>query len=179
MMGRKIKPGVEIKMAEMLTGIRAVARVLIQDEEGRLLLCRSADGRAWVPPGGTVDVGENFATAAVREALEEVGLPVTLGPLAYVQEFRPARRAEHVIEVAFRARAEANRPREERAEPAGTTEAPWSAWVIQDLDGPRRLVRWFTQAELQALTEPVYPPVLKDRFWTEGAPGYLGLVQGS
>lgn len=165
-------------MTEPLRGIRAVARVLIQDEAGNLLLCRSADGKAWVPPGGTIDQGEHFATAAVREALEEVGLPVELGPLAYVQEFRPANRDEHVIEVAFRARALAKRPTEERAVPAGPAEAPWSAWQIQDLDGPRRLVRWLSQAEVQALVDPVYPAALKDEFWRSGAPGYLGLVQG-
>lgn len=166
-------------MTEALQGIRAVARVLIQDEAGNLLLCRSADGKAWVPPGGTIDQGENFATAAVREALEEVGLPVELGPLAYVQEFRPAHRDEHVIEVAFRARTLAGHPAVERAVPAGPPEAPWSAWQIEDLDGPRRLVRWFSRADLQAITDPVYPPALKDAFWQNGAPGYLGLVQGS
>jgi ADP-ribose pyrophosphatase YjhB (NUDIX family) len=166
-------------MTEMLQGIRAVARVLIQDEAGNLLLCRSADGKAWVPPGGTIDQGENFAVAAVREALEEVGLPVELGSLAYLQEFRPARRQEHVIEVAFRARALATQPDQARAVAAGPTEAPWSAWVIQDLDGPKRLVQWFSQAALAGLTDPVYPSVLKEAFWTDGAPGYLGLVQGS
>lgn len=165
-------------MTEPLQGIRAVARVLIQDEAGNLLLCRSADGKAWVPPGGTIDQGENFATAAIREALEEVGLPIELGPLAYVQEFRPAHRDEHVIEVAFRARTLASQPTEERARPAGPSAAPWSAWEIQDLDGPRRLVRWFSLADLQALTDPIYPPALKDAFWQNGAPGYLGLVQG-
>lgn len=166
-------------MTEPLQGIRAVARVLIQDEEGNLLLCRSADGKAWVPPGGTIDQGENFATAAIREAMEEVGLPVALGPLAYVQEFRPARRNEQVIEVAFRARALALHPTEERAVPAGPATAPWAAWQIQDLDGPRRLVQWFSQTAIQALEEPVYPAVLKDEFWQSEAPGYLGLVQGT
>lgn len=165
-------------MTVPLQGIRAVARVLIQDEAGNLLLCRSADGQAWVPPGGTIDQGENFATAAVREALEEVGLPVELGQLAYVQEFRPARREEHVIEVAFRAKALVAHPTEARAVPAGPAEVPWSAWQIQDLDGPRRLVRWFSQAEVAALADPVYPPALRDQFWRSGAPGYLGLVQG-
>ncbi|HLO02179.1 MAG TPA: NUDIX hydrolase [Symbiobacteriaceae bacterium] len=165
-------------MTDRLQGIRAVARVLIQDEEGNLLLCRSADGKAWVPPGGTIDQGENFATAAVREAMEEVGLPVELGPLAYLQEFRPAHRDEHVIEVAFRARALASHPVEERAVPSGPAEAPWSAWQIEDLDGPRRLVRWFSQAAVQELSDPVYPASLKDQFWKDGAPGYLGLVQG-
>lgn len=163
----------------MLRGLRAVARVLIQDEAGRLLLCRSADGRAWVPPGGTVGLGENFAVAAVREALEEVGLAVELGPLAYLQEFRPAKRDEQVIEVAFRARALMAHPETERAMATGPAEAPWDSWRIQDLDGPSREVAWFTQAELGALTDPVYPPVLRDRFWTDGAPGYLGLVQGA
>jgi ADP-ribose pyrophosphatase YjhB (NUDIX family) len=166
-------------MAEALTGIRAVARVLIQNEQGELLLCRSADGNSWVPPGGTVDKGETFAVAAVREAFEEAGLPVELGPLLYVQEFEPAHRDERVIAVAFRARAISDQPDAVRAEPTGPAGAPWSAWVIQDLDGPRRLVRWFSQAELQADPDPVYPPYLRDSFWVGGADPYLGLVQGN
>jgi 8-oxo-dGTP diphosphatase len=169
-------------MGHPLQGLRAVARVLIQNEAGALLLCRSRDGKAWVPPGGTVDEGETLAIAAAREALEEAGIAAEIGPLVYVQEFRPASRPEHVIEVAFRAQALAPHPTEERAAPAGPSEAPWSAWTIQDPDGPRRLCRWFTADDLRQLPEPVYPAFLKDAFWNEEQAKqnpYLGLVQGS
>jgi ADP-ribose pyrophosphatase YjhB (NUDIX family) len=163
--------------------IRAVARVLIINNAGELLLCRSRDGRAWVPPGGTLDPGETLAVAALREADEEAGLAVELGPMVYLQEFAPAHRPERVLEVAFRALAPIDRPSpERRAGPLGGPERPWAAWTIQDLDGPVREVRWFSPQALADLPDPVYPPYLRDRFWQEdrsAANPYLGLVQGS
>lgn len=165
-------------MGRSFEGLRAVARVLIQNEAGELLLCRSRDGKAWVPPGGTLDPGETLALAAVREALEEAGIAVTLGPLTYLQEFRPKHRPEHVIETAFLARALTDRPDDARgAKPVGPVDRPWAAWTIQDLDGPEREIRWFSRQTLATLPDPVYPPFLRDRFWEGGADPYLGLVQ--
>lgn len=161
------------------TGLRVVARVLIQNEGGELLLCRSSNGKAWVPPGGTMEPGESLAIAAAREAEEEVGLSVTLGRMAYLQEFRPAGRAEHVVEVAFLARALLSDPSAAaagRVEPAGPAERPWAAWFIDDLDGPRREVRWFSRAALAALSDPVYPDFLKSSFWDGEYDPYIGLV---
>jgi 8-oxo-dGTP pyrophosphatase MutT (NUDIX family) len=57
---------------------RLAARVLLVDEEQRLLLLRSvdpADGSVfWFPPGGGIEPGEDASTAAVREVWEETGL---------------------------------------------------------------------------------------------------------
>ncbi|HYF76535.1 MAG TPA: NUDIX hydrolase [Symbiobacteriaceae bacterium] len=162
--------------------IRAVARVLIMNEAGELLLCRSRDGKAWVPPGGTLDSGETLAEAAMREAAEEAGLAVDLGPMVYLQEFVPAHRPERVLEMAFRARARQDHPAPERgAVPVGGTGWPWSAWTIQDLDGPVREVRWFSRESLVAEPDPVYPAYLRERFWLEGRGDidpYLGLAKG-
>lgn len=170
-------------MGEKIQGLRAVARVLITNDAGELLLCRSRDGRAWVPPGGTLDVGETLAAAAGREADEEAGLPVDVGPMVYLQEFRPAHRDEHVLEVAFVARARQDRPDvTRRAAPAGGADRPWEAWVLRDVDGPLREVRWFSRQAIAALPEPVYPVYVRERFWTEergSADPYLGLVQGT
>jgi ADP-ribose pyrophosphatase YjhB (NUDIX family) len=168
-------------MGESLLPIRAVARVLIMNEAGEVLLCHSRDGSFWVPPGGTVDPGETLAIAAVREAFEEAGLTVTLGPMVYLQEFRPKHRTEHVIEVAFLARTPADRPADmERVKPLGPSERPWAAWSISDLDGGTvREVRWFSREAMEALTVPVRPAYVKDRFWAEShaTDPYLGLVQ--
>ncbi|HEY3366144.1 MAG TPA: NUDIX hydrolase [Symbiobacteriaceae bacterium] len=162
---------------------RVVARVLIVNAAGELLLCRSRSGNAWIPPGGTLEEGETLAQAAVREALEEVGLDVVPGPMRYLKEFRPAGRLETVIEVFFMATAVADTPRgairqERLIAPAGGAERPWAGWWIQDVDGPRREVRWFTRPALAIVPEPVFPFILRDRFWEEEEPTsdpYLGL----
>jgi 8-oxo-dGTP pyrophosphatase MutT (NUDIX family) len=58
--------------------IRLAARVLLLDEEQRVLLLRSADPADgsvfWFPPGGGIEPGEDAAAAAVREVWEETGL---------------------------------------------------------------------------------------------------------
>jgi 8-oxo-dGTP pyrophosphatase MutT (NUDIX family) len=57
---------------------RLAARVLIIDEQQRVLLLRSVDPKDgavfWFPPGGGIEPGENAAAAAVREVWEETGL---------------------------------------------------------------------------------------------------------
>jgi 8-oxo-dGTP pyrophosphatase MutT (NUDIX family) len=59
-------------------GARAAARVLLFDEENRLLLLEAqdppGDNRWWVAPGGGLRPGETFEAAARRELHEETGL---------------------------------------------------------------------------------------------------------
>ncbi len=61
-----------------------VAACVVPERGGRVLLLRRAinpgKGR-WVMPGGFIDRGELPAEAARREAAEEVGLDVEVGPL--------------------------------------------------------------------------------------------------
>jgi 8-oxo-dGTP diphosphatase len=55
----------------------------IIDQSGRpiLLIERKSPPHGWALPGGFVDVGETLEQAAVREAFEEISLPVTLKTL--------------------------------------------------------------------------------------------------
>ena len=53
--------------------------VLPVDEAGRILLVRhTGHGDGWGVLGGAVEIGESPAEAAVREAEEEIGVPVRL-----------------------------------------------------------------------------------------------------
>jgi 8-oxo-dGTP pyrophosphatase MutT (NUDIX family) len=64
---------------------RPVARALLFDEAGRLLLLFDSDpdgGAYWYPPGGRIESGESPEEAARRELAEEAELDVPdLGPV--------------------------------------------------------------------------------------------------
>jgi len=69
----------------------AVKAVVFDDANRCLLLRRSAANKnfvgCWEWPGGKVDSGEDFATAALRETAEEAGLQIELTGLAGVTSF--------------------------------------------------------------------------------------------
>ncbi len=56
--------------------------VVLRDENGRILLQRRTDFNFWGLPGGVMELGEDVATCARRELLEETGL--TTGSLRLV-----------------------------------------------------------------------------------------------
>lgn len=61
-----------------------VVAAVLPVHEGRVLLLRRAiapRAGTWVFPGGFVEWGETVEQAAAREAAEEVGVAVTVGPL--------------------------------------------------------------------------------------------------
>jgi len=69
---------------------RVAAYALVQDADGRVLLCHIAPsvgvGDIWTLPGGGVDFGEPPAEAVLRELTEETGLHGELGRLVDVSD---------------------------------------------------------------------------------------------
>jgi len=68
------------------------AKAIVRDEAGRILLIRRderspTDPGCWDLPGGKMDYGEPLAETLVREAREETGLTITVGPPFHVSHF--------------------------------------------------------------------------------------------
>ena len=49
-------------------------RIVIERDDGRILLDHRADFRIWALPGGAAEVGESLPQTIVREVLEECGV---------------------------------------------------------------------------------------------------------
>lgn len=79
--------------------------VVIELDQGIVLIRRANPPEGWALPGGFVDEGETVEAAARREALEETGLDVELRALLHVYSdpFRDPR--QHTMSTVFTARA--------------------------------------------------------------------------
>jgi 8-oxo-dGTP diphosphatase len=88
-------------MSASPSGPSATADVII-DVGGRVLLVdRRFDPKGWALPGGFIEVGENAATAAVREAAEETGLVPTLTELFHVYSDPDRDPRRHTLTVVY------------------------------------------------------------------------------
>ncbi|MCC5948326.1 MAG: NUDIX domain-containing protein [Nitriliruptoraceae bacterium] len=70
---------------------RDAARVVLFDADDRVLLVAHAasdDRRVWTTPGGGLEQGEDHATAARRELVEEIGIDLAPGPQVFSRQVR-------------------------------------------------------------------------------------------
>ncbi|NNN37647.1 NUDIX domain-containing protein [Streptomyces sp. S3(2020)] len=132
--------------------LREAARAIVLDAQDRVLLLRyDENGGFWATPGGSLEDGEDYPTATLRELREELGIDekaVELG--AQLAE----RSENHVVggrevrqvEKYFLVRTSAA-----DIDPARATQPD-----------EIREYRWWTLAELRATQERVYPEGLAD-----------------
>jgi ADP-ribose pyrophosphatase YjhB (NUDIX family) len=94
---------------------------IIEQDDGRLLLLRHSYRDRWGFPGGLLNRGEAPPDAAVREALEECDVVITVASEPAVVVDPDARR----VDVVFRCRTD--EPSRARAIPPEVTEVGWFA----------------------------------------------------
>ena len=108
------------------------ALVVVRDGERFLAVHEAKHGRLWYLPAGRVEPGETLAEAALRETLEETGVPIVLEGILRV-EHTPSPEGTARVRVIFVAR------------PADRT-PPKSVPDSESLEA-----RWVTLSELSAL----------------------------
>ena len=119
------------------------------------------DGRSWwVPPGGGVEGDESLVECAQRETLEETGLSVEVGRLAYVREF--VEPGYHHCEVFFVATSYLGT--------LITGSNPGTG--IFDVDHLIKDARFVRRDEMADMT--IYPEEIKTTFWDDLANGFSG-----
>jgi ADP-ribose pyrophosphatase YjhB (NUDIX family) len=80
--------------------------IIIEMEDGIILILRHNEPRRWALPGGFCDYGESLEEAAVREAWEETGLRVQLLEQFYTYSDPQRDPRQHTISTVFIARAD-------------------------------------------------------------------------
>ena len=112
----------------------------------------------WVPPGGGVEGEESLAECARRETLEETGLSVELGNIAYIREFIEP--GYHHCEIFFLATSYAGSVVTGENPEIGVLDV---AHAIED-------VRFVPRSEMEGMN--VTPDELKSTFWDDLADGF-------
>ena len=80
--------------------------IIIEIMGGIILIARKNKPLGWALPGGFVDYGESLEQAAVREALEETGLNVTLIQQLKTYSATDRDPRHHTISTVFIAKAD-------------------------------------------------------------------------
>ncbi len=131
--------------------VREAARVILLDDEDRVLLTRFAhrDGvEVWTTVGGGVEPGETYAEAARRELLEEAGLEVAdVGSCIWTREHAIPHSVSFDLqrERFFVIRAPSFEP------------APRLSWAELEAEG-MTAIRWWRIDEILAARETRFGP---------------------
>ena len=139
-----------------MTRPRLAVRALILHDD-RLLIVNAYPGDRsdlWCAPGGGVESHASLPDNLAREVMEETGLAIAVGPLAFVNEFHSPERGFHQVEVFFRATV--------------TDSALDPSWT--DPEGVVNRRRFVTRDELSRLRHK--PDSLADHAWGTCGPAY-------
>ena len=119
------------------------AHTLTYRPSGELLLVRHAGVGKWVLPGGELDPGESFETAALRELREESGVAATvtgLGMLARLEFYCDGNHTWGVLPV-FEAEAETTAIAVDDPDQE-ITDAEWFAELPAETRDREEILRW-------------------------------------
>ena len=123
----------------------AVAAIL-RDENGRVLLMRSAESGAWSLPAGAVEPGESPEEAVAREVAEETSLVVraarlvaAVGGAEYRVQYPNGDRVEYVVSV---------------------YECETAPGLLHAADGEAAGFHWADPGTVPSLLDLPYPPAL-------------------
>lgn len=132
------------------------AVVVVRKGDRFLLVHERKHGQPWYLPAGRVEPGETFAEAALRETLEETGVPVQLAGILRV-EHSPGREVARLRVIFLAVPADDTPPKSVPDE-----ESLGAAWVsLDEIAGyPLRGDDVVELLEYVASGGPVYPPGL-------------------
>lgn len=127
---------------------RPSSRLLIIDEEGRLLLFwfRYEDRSFWATPGGALEPGETFKQAAARELYEEAGLTEDVGDEVWRCNTRFTGPDDVPIEAEEAYFLVRTRPED----------VDFSHWTPDETQMIQKTA-WLSRDEITTLEDPVFP----------------------
>jgi ADP-ribose pyrophosphatase YjhB (NUDIX family) len=130
---------------------------MLFDEAGAILLVRFVVPREgeefvfWALPGGEIEAGETEVEAATREVREELGLELKVAGPVYCDSNKFLHQGEMRDNVDFLFRAQCRR---EEARLIGVT---------ADEREIMKEIRWWSEAEIEASRERIFPENLAER----------------